>query len=120
MKIKIFNTRGKFSPTLYLGKLMWRCRDGSPHYATEYNISAHVYRHCYSDKIYPFPALYILRWHRGIISSIDDLGIISHSISVGIEWWNFQYSIMFLKSKHTKTTEEINKTLVQKKLDTVL
>jgi len=68
MKFKFFNSRGKFSPTLSLGKLMWICTNGHPNYETEYSI-------------------------------------------IGIEWWNFQCSIMFLKVKHTKTTEQINECL---------
>lgn len=72
------------------------------------------------EKVYPIPSLYILRWHRGVLSTCDSLGKVSHSISIGIEWWNFQWSIMFLKIRHTKTAEEINKELIEQGLDPVL
>jgi hypothetical protein len=72
------------------------------------------------EKVYPIPSLYILRWRRGILSSIDDLGTTTHSLSIGIEWWNFQCMIMFLRARHAKTTEEINKGLAAKGLDLVL
>ena len=120
MKFKLFNTRGKFCPSLFLGNVMWRCRDGSPKFEIEYSLCYSAYKHMTWEKVYPIPSLYILRWHRGILSSIDDLGAITHSLSIGIEWWNFQYSIMFLKAKNTKTTDQINKDLIAQGLDPVL
>jgi hypothetical protein len=72
------------------------------------------------EKVYPIPSLYILRWHQGVLSNIEDLGRSSGSVSIGIEWWNFQYSIMFLKVKHTMTTEQINEGLNKKGLNLVL
>ncbi len=111
MKFKFFNSRGKFSPTLSLGKLMWICTNGHPNYETEYSISCFGYNHMTKEKVYPIPSLYILRWHGGVLSSIESLGRSSGSLSIGIEWWNFQCSIMFLKVKHTKTTEQINECL---------
>ena len=72
------------------------------------------------EKVYPIPSLYILRWHQGVLSSIESLGRSSGSVSIGIEWWNFQCSIMFLKVKHTKTTEQINECLKKQRLSPVL
>jgi len=120
MKFKLFNSRGKLSPSLSLGKVMWRCRDGSPKFNNEYSLSGYAYKHMTWEKVYPIPSLYILRWHKGVLSSIDDLGTSTYSVSIGIEWWNFQCSIMFLKAKHTKTTEEINDGLKKRGLDLVL
>ena len=120
MKFRLFNSKGKFSPTLSLGKVMWRCTDGHPNFETEYSVSCFGYKHMNKEKVYPIPSLYILRWHKGVLSSIEDLGRSSGSVSIGIEWWNFQCSIMFLKVKHTKTTEQINEGLNKKGLSPVL
>lgn len=120
MKFKFFNSKGKFSPTLSLGKVMWRCTNGYPNFETEYSISLFGYKHMNVEKVYPIPSLYILRWHRGVLSSILDLGRSSGSVSIGIEWWNFQCSIMFLKVIHTKTTEQINDDLKKEGLNLVL
>lgn len=120
MKFKLFNSRGKFSPTLSFGKVMWRCTNGHPNFETEYSINFCSYKHMTMYRVYPIPSPYIIRWHRGLLSSIDDLGRSSGSLSVGIEWWNFQCSIMFLKVIHTKTTEQINEDLKKEGLNLVL
>jgi len=120
MKFRLFNSKGKFSPTLSLGKVMWRCTNGHPNYETEYSISLFGYKHMNLEKVYPIPSLFILKWHKGVLSNILDLGRSSGSSSIGVEWWNFQWSIMFLKVKHIKTTEQINDSLKKKGLNPVL
>ena len=120
MKFRLFNSKGKFSPTLLLGKVMWRCTDGHPNYETEYSISLFGYKHMGVEKVYPIPSLYIFKWHKGVFNSIEDLGRSSGTFSIGIEWWNFQCTIAFLKVKHTMTTEQINECLNKKGLSPVL
>lgn len=120
MKSSLFNSRGKFSPHLKTGEVMWRCTDGHPNHAIEYTIYFTTNTHSTNHRIHLTPTLFAYPWHKGCLSSIDDLGSVSHSITLGVEFWNSYCSMTFLRTKHTKTTAEINESLSKRGLSGVL
>lgn len=121
MKFRIFNSRGKFCPELSCGKPMWTTTNGEKtHYEREYTCWFSSYSFGNKSKIHITPSIFVDLWHKGVLSSLDDLGSISHTCAVGISFWNWYGSFTFMKVLNTKTTEEINKNLKGKGLNLVL
>ena len=112
MKFKILNSRGKFQPELSLGAPMWTTRDGQKtHHATEYACWFASHKHGDTTQLIIIPTIFINTWHRGVLSSIDELGTISYNCSIGIKFWNWYGTFTFMRVLNTKTTAEINKNL---------
>ena len=109
MKIKFFSSSGKFYPQLKLGKLMWTDRRGNPQYALEYSINFTNSTFITGHKIYLYPVLFLYPPHKGILSSCDDLGIVTNSLGIGIEFWKSYVAVSLLKIRNTKTQQEIDK-----------
>ena len=121
MKFKIFNNRGVFVPRLCCGKPMWTSTNGeTTHYEREYSCWFNSYSFGGKHHLHIIPSIYINLWDKGVLSSIDDLGTVSHSCGIGIRFWDWYGDFTFMKSLNTKTTEEINKGLKEKGLGIVL
>jgi hypothetical protein len=120
MKFTFFNNRGKFSPKVAIGDVKWRCKDGHPNYETEYTIYFTSYKHMNSDKLFLFPSIFVYKWHKSVIASNETLGSITYSLGIGIEFLNRYWSTSLIKTKHTKTTDEINTGLTALGLGPVL
>jgi hypothetical protein len=112
MKFRIFNNRGKFMPELCCGKPMWTTSNReTTHYEREYSCWFNSYAFGDKYQLHITPSIHIDLWHKGVLSSIDDLGTVSHSCAIGITFWNWNGSFRFMRVLNTKTTEEINKFL---------
>ena len=110
MKFKLFNNRGEFMPELCCGKPMWTTSNGeTTHYEREYSFWFSSYSVGDKFQLHITPSIYINLWSKGVLS--DDLGSVSHSCGIGIAFLNWNGSFTFMRSLHTKTTEEVNKCL---------
>jgi hypothetical protein len=115
MKFKLFSTNGKFYPQFKFGKIMWTDNSGNDQYELEYhiNITKSTFTSCH--RLYLYPGLFFYPLHKGILSSCDDLGIVTNSIGIGVEFWKSYAAVSILKIQHTKTQQEIDETTKKKK-----
>jgi hypothetical protein len=121
MKIRFFDNRGRFMPELSCGKPMWTTTNGQKtHYEREY--SCWFTSHSFGDRseVHITPSIFVDFWNKGGLSSISDLGTITHSCGIGIRFWNWYGTFTFMRALNTKTSEEINKGLLGNGVNKVL
>lgn len=108
VKLSLLNQRGQFSPRVRLGPVMWRCTNGHPNHAVEWCVTFRSYRHTTVHLVHLTPSLVFTPWHKSTLATIEPLGTETKSISLGIEWLMWVWSVSLLRTRNTKTQAEVD------------
>lgn len=105
MKLKYINKGLELS----YGPVMWHCTNGRENHRNNWSISWFTMPESGSKEYGPWrtPCLSFMPWKKGVLSTIDPLGITSHHASLHFEflWWDFGFRLH--RSVHSKTDAEV-------------